>query len=268
MRSGEGTIQIIRLSRGDVVGTVDSARADTTCHIGAIYVHQGHVFRVKHREDDVALVEPAPSSLRTRAWEDTRIRIVHEDAHAAGPHGYMWHTGDVEVIQHTVSYDELRLPGLQFLGEHPLDLPPRSFVTSAVWWTAPDGPNEAWPLSDSSILPGALHAAEHASIGILPLVATCDRWDLGGLSTAFHEQTALPTVFVYDAHAGGAGFARYGFAHREEWMQETYRAVVECGCADGCPLCIQSPKCGNNNEPLHKRGAIKILQLLATGSSR
>ena len=115
-------------------------------------------------------------------------------------------------------------------------------------------------------LPGAAHAAEHASIGLLPLFATCDRWDIGGVSTALHEDTGVATVFVYDGHPGGAGFSERGHASAVEWLTATRDAIESCECADGCPSCVQSPKCGNGNEPLDKAGAIRLLSVVLSGA--
>ena len=147
------------------------------------------------------------------------------------------------------------------MGEEPLDLPERSLRTCAVWWTVP-----AHVLEDSGLaaadLPGAAHAAEHCSIGLLPLFATCDRWDIGGVSTALHPDTGQLTVFVYDGHPGGAGFAERGFAAARAWLEATRETIRSCACEEGCPSCIQSPKCGNQNNPLDKAGAVALLDLL------
>src|SRR3546814_640703 len=144
------------------------------------------------------------------------------------------------------------------MSEEPLDLPVRTLHTSAVWWTVPPG-----VLCDAGLeeadLPGAAHAAEHCSIGLLPLFATCDRWDIGGVSTARHPDTGVLTVFVHDGHPGGAGFAERGYRAAEEWLTATRDAISACECLTGCPSCIQSPKCGNGNDPLDKDGAVRLL---------
>jgi DEAD/DEAH box helicase domain-containing protein len=169
--------------------------------------------------------------------------------------------GDVRVTHQVVSYLKRRVPSGELLGEEPLDLPERVLDTTAVWWTVP-----AVLLEDSGIatrdLPGSAHAAEHASIGLLPLFATCDRWDIGGVSTALHPDTGMLTVFVYDGHPGGAGFAERGFHAARAWLTATRDAIDSCRCEDGCPSCVQSPKCGNQNNPLDKRGAVTLLEVL------
>ncbi len=153
-----------------------------------------------------------------------------------------------------------RLPSGEVIGRHALDLPERSLTTKAVWWTVDPDVLAAAGVAEADV-PGALHAAEHAAIGMLPLVATSDRWDVGGVSTALHPDTGLPTVMVFDGYPGGAGFAERAHDVFEPWVRATRDAVLGCPCATGCPACVQSPKCGNGNEPLHKAGAVAVLEL-------
>ncbi len=156
------------------------------------------------------------------------------------------------------------MPTGEILGEEPLDLPERILDTVAVWWTLPPAALQDAGLAAAD-LPGAAHAAEHASIGLLPLFATCDRWDIGGVSTALHPDTGRLTVFVYDGHPGGAGFAERGFTTARSWLSATREAIAACRCEEGCPSCVQSPKCGNNNAPLDKHRAVDLLDLLLDG---
>jgi len=172
-----------------------------------------------------------------------------------------WSFGSVEVTSQVTGYQRMALPGGEVVSQHALEMDEHVLPTAAVWWTIPQETCEAAGLEPTD-LPGALHAAEHASIGMLPLLATCDRWDIGGLSTALHPQTGAPTVFVHDGHAGGAGFAERGYRAGREWLAATLAVIEGCGCASGCPSCVQSPKCGNNNEPLDKAGAAALLRLL------
>ena len=172
-----------------------------------------------------------------------------------------WSFGSVEVTSQVTGYQRMALPGGEVVSQHALEMDEHVLPTAAVWWTIPQEVCEAAGLEPTD-LPGALHAAEHASIGMLPLLATCDRWDIGGLSTAMHPQTGAPTGYVHDGHAGGAGFAERGYRAGRDWLEATLAVIEGCGCASGCPSCVQSPKCGNNNEPLDKAGAAVLLRLL------
>ena len=157
-----------------------------------------------------------------------------------------------------VSFQRRRIPDMQVLDTEALDLPSRTLGTTAVWWSVPDFVLRAAGISAEDT-PGALHAAEHASIGLLPLLATCDRWDLGGVSTELHADTGQATVFVYDGYPGGAGFAERGYELGATWLRATREAIAACPCSDGCPACVQSPKCGSYNSPLHKAAAVRLL---------
>jgi DEAD/DEAH box helicase domain-containing protein len=266
--SGGSPVQLIEADTGRVVGTVDPAGAHSTAHPGAVYFHRGESWLVEALDLDqhVAMMRRSDLPWTTTARDTTDITIVStRDRVAWG--GCTLHVGEVEVTQQVVSYLKRRQPSGEVIAEEPLDLPPRTLHTTAVWWTVPDD-----LVAESGIdpldVPGAAHAAEHCSIGLLPLFATCDRWDIGGVSTARHPDTGLLTVFVHDGHPGGAGFAERGFEAAPAWLRATREAIAACECVEGCPSCIQSPKCGNQNNPLDKGGALALLDVLLRGSPR
>ncbi|MBZ5739108.1 DEAD/DEAH box helicase [Nocardioides mangrovi] len=264
--AGGSPVQLVERGTGRVVGTVDASSAHSTAHAGAVYVHRGETWLVHSLdlEQHVAEIERDDPAYSTTARETTEITIVGERDHRAwGPCRLSF--GEVEVTHQVVSFLRRRQPGGEVLGEEPLDLPPRTLRTAAVWWTVPDAVLEEAGLAPAD-LPGAAHAAEHCSIGLLPLFATCDRWDIGGVSTAVHPDTGQLTVFVYDGHPGGAGFSERGFHAARAWLGATRDAILSCACEDGCPSCIQSPKCGNQNNPLDKPGAAALLALLLAGA--
>ncbi|WP_172192921.1 DEAD/DEAH box helicase [Actinomyces faecalis] len=253
---------VVDAATGTVVGTVPGASADSTVHEGAVYIHQGRTYVVEELSDEAALVtQKAAVGYRTRAKEASSVRIIAERERQDWKDGITWCFGSVEVTSQVVGYTKHALPGMEVVSQHALSMPEHVLPTAAVWWTVPVDLTEHAGLT-SADLPGALHAAEHASIGMLPLLATCDRWDIGGLSIALHPQTMTPTVFVHDGHAGGAGFAERGYRAGRHWLEATLEVIEQCGCTSGCPSCVQSPKCGNNNEPLDKTGAVTLLRLL------
>ncbi|MFB9718985.1 DEAD/DEAH box helicase [Planobispora longispora] len=260
--AGGPPVQVVEASTGRLLGTVDEPSAHTTVHTGAVYIHQGEAFLVGELdlEAGVALVEAGTPDYTTFARDVTEISVLESlRSRPLGP-GEL-HFGSVEVTRQVVSYIKRRLQSGEMLGDEELDLPPRTLRTRAVWWTLPASAVTA--LAEEGLdLGGAAHAAEHASIGLLPLFATCDRWDIGGVSTELHADTGLLTVFVYDGHEGGAGFAERGYARAAEWLTATREAIASCECDRGCPSCIQSPKCGNGNEPLDKTGALRMLAAL------
>jgi DEAD/DEAH box helicase domain-containing protein len=259
---GGGPVQVVETGTGRLLGTVDAAAAHAAVHEGAVHLHMGRSYLVRelNLDDNVALVEQAEPSYSTTARDTTSVSVL--DTEIEQPWGEATlHFGSVEVTNQVVSFLRRKLITGEVLGETKLDLPPRTLRTRAVWWTVTaDQLDEAGILPEE--LPGAAHAAEHASIGMLPLFATCDRWDIGGVSVPLHPDTGLPTVFVYDGHPGGAGFAERAFHTARSWLTATREAIAACECDLGCPSCIQSPKCGNGNDPLDKRGAIRLLDVL------
>jgi len=260
--SGGEPVSIIEAGTGRLLGTVDADAAHATVHDGALYVHRGDTFVVDEFDvDDACAVVHAESPEWTTVARDvTDLGIVTTET--TRPLGAVTaHTGVVDVTNQVVAYQRRRLGTGEVLAEFPLDLPARQLRTRAVWLTFDERAVERAEV-DELELPGALHAAEHAAIGILPLLATCDRWDLGGLSTALHPDTGTATIFVYDGHPGGAGFSQRGFAVLRRWLQATRATVASCECETGCPSCVQSPKCGNGNDPLDKAGAVRVLDVV------
>ncbi|MFF7417182.1 DEAD/DEAH box helicase [Streptomyces smyrnaeus] len=257
--SGGKPVQVVEAGTGRLLGTVDAGAAHTTVHEGAVHLHQGRTYVVRQLdlEDRAALVEEASPPWTTMARDTTSLAVLETEAEVPWGEARLCF-GSVEVTNQVVSYLRRRLITGEVLGETKLDLPPRTLRTRAVWWTVTEDQLDAARI-DPEILAGSLHAAEHAAIGMLPLFATCDRWDIGGVSIALHPDTLLPTVFVYDGQPGGAGFAERAFHTARAWLTATRDAIAACECEAGCPSCIQSPKCGNANDPLHKRGAIRLL---------
>ncbi len=261
--AGGATYRIVDAETGALIGDVDGGRAFQQVHPGAVYLHLGEQYEIERLDlgNAVAVAHRAPAiGHATRARSDTDVEILQVLQEMA------W--GEVEIrlgrvrVEVTVTgYEVFRPGGDEVLDRVQLDLPPSQLDTVAVWYTIPPA-----MLDDAGIrfadVPGSLHAAEHAAIGLLPLIALCDRWDIGGLSTALHRDTGLPSVFVYDGYPGGAGLAERSYLRLAEHLGATREAVAGCGCASGCPSCVQSPKCGNGNEPLDKRGAVKVLDLL------
>jgi DEAD/DEAH box helicase domain-containing protein len=237
------TFAIVDVSSGELLGSTEAARAFTTVHDGAVYMHLGRSYEV--RELDVArrraLVAPYGGDTYTqpKRLTDTDVVRLLDRRKRLADHA------QVELVA--------------------LELPPSTFTTQAMWFEL-----DADELSDTvplDALLGTLHATEHAQIAVLPLIAMCDRWDIGGLSTNYHAQTGRPTIFIYDAHPGGIGISRAAFARFEELCRDAARLIGECSCTDGCPSCVQSPKCGNLNEPLCKAGAQALLAQMVRSSA-
>ena len=252
------TVTIVETGSGELLGTVDLARAMNTTHEGAIYLHGGRAYEVSALDLELrrALVHPFSGDWYTQPKRetDTHIERLLDRRETMG---VTLSFGTVVVTEQVLAYQKKRLSDHEAIDLVALDLPQTSFVTQALWYElGPDTVSPELPLME---LLGALHAAEHSQIAVLPLLAMCDRWDIGGLSTNLHPQTGGPTIFIYDGHPGGIGITRRGYLAFEALVDDAHRLVSECPCEKGCPSCVQSPKCGNLNEPLSKPGSSELM---------
>jgi DEAD/DEAH box helicase domain-containing protein len=249
---------VVETETGSVLGTIERERAYSTVHDGAIYLHLGESYRVLTLDVTArsALVEPFSGDYYTQAKKET-MTSIEETLRGERRLGLDLAFGRVSVTEQVIGYQKKSIRDQSTLDLVGLDLPETTFETEAVWYV-PE-PEQLDGLLEMPKLLGTLHAAEHAMIAILPLWAMCDRWDIGGLSTNLHYQTGRPTIFVYDGHSGGVGITERGFEAFEGWVDDTAKMLDGCPCESGCPSCVQSPKCGNLNEPLDKTGALELL---------
>jgi DEAD/DEAH box helicase domain-containing protein len=259
IRTASGPPYTILDEHGEVVGSVDESRVFSQVHPGAVYLHQGESLVVEELDlqDRVARTRRGEVGYYTQpdveTWVDVQ-RVIESATVGRFPHLH----GLVEVESHVVGFKKKSIRDRSMISYQPLDLPKRTFTTQALWFEVPDD-----LIRDSEIekadLAGTLHAVEHASIGMLPLFAICDRWDVGGLSTNYHPTIGGAVWFIYDGYAGGAGIAPIGWRNGDRHLRATLQALRDCPCETGCPSCVQSPKCGNFNDPLDKAGAIRLL---------
>jgi DEAD/DEAH box helicase domain-containing protein len=262
LRSGDAeAFTVVDGQTGSLLGLVERDRAYSTVHEGAVYLHLGEQYVVESLslDDRVAVVTPASVDWYTQAKKESETTIETSDR-VAPKLGVELHFGRVSVTEQVVGYARKSIRDGATLDVVPLLMPETTFETEAVWF-CPE-PEHLEGLEQMPTLLGTLHAAEHTLIALLPLWAMCDRWDIGGLSTNVHYQTGRPTIFVYDGHAGGVGITERGFDRFEDWVEDTLRLLERCPCKAGCPSCVQSPKCGNLNEPLDKAGARTLLARL------
>ena len=258
------SVAIVESDGGEMIGTVEAARASSAVHPGAVYLHMGAAFEVEDLDlpQQRALVRPFDGDWYTQPKKESET-FIEQVRDRRDTCGVELSFGVVSVTEQVVAYQKKRVADHSVLDLLALDMPEQDFVTQALWYVLPDALlAEEFPLD---VLQGSLHAAEHGQIAVLPLIAMCDRWDIGGLSTNFHPQTGRPTIFIYDGHPGGVGITRAGFERFESLVSDALRLISECPCESGCPSCVQSPKCGNLNEPLNKRGAIELLTRMHVG---
>jgi DEAD/DEAH box helicase domain-containing protein len=263
---------VVDASSGEIIGSVEWGRAFDTLHPGAAYLHMGQSYEVDELdlESRRAAARPFHGDWYTQPKKetDTWIERLLDQRSVCGVE---LNFGLVSVTEQVVAFQRKRVTDHEVLDLLPVDLPEQDFATQALWFTLPEdllrlaGNGEVFPLE---MLQGSLHAAEHAQIAVMPLIAMCDRWDIGGLSTASHPQTGRPTIFIHDGHPGGVGLTRVGFASFERLVEDARRLIGECPCRSGCPSCVQSPKCGNLNEPLAKHGALELLERMSAAKVR
>ncbi len=256
---------IVEGRQGEVIGSVERERVLRFCHPGAVYLHLGRSYLVAHLDLDhrTVMVDDFDGSYYTQAKTDKNVQIAGQAGMRPLP-GASLFLGDLEVTEQVVAYQRRDMTDGHVLDTTSLDLPEQTFSTQAFWLAIAQPVLErtlaGLSETDELAAPGSLHAAEHALIALLPLYAMCDRWDIGGLSTAWHWQTDAASIFVYDAYPGGIGLSRRGYEAFESLAADARTLVAECPCESGCPSCVQSPKCGNLNEPLCKAGAVALLR--------
>jgi DEAD/DEAH box helicase domain-containing protein len=262
LRGGGGATAILELGSGRLVGTVDGIRVLHECHPGAIYLHAGEQYLVRQLDLDQhqVFVEAVAveyfTSPRTR--KTTEILEVLEERRDGRLRAGL---GRLRVTEWVVGYERKRISGRETIDVHELDLPPRLMETVGLWWWAPAAVQRSLEEVEEDFM-GALHATEHAAISLMPVLAVCDRGDIGGISLPMHPQLGSGGVFIYDGHSGGVGIAARAFRDLPELLSRVIDLLVECDCEEGCPACIQSPKCGNGNRPLDKSGALRALRIL------
>jgi DEAD/DEAH box helicase domain-containing protein len=254
------SVAVIERDSGEMLGVVEAERAFTTVHPGAVYLHLGRSYEVDRLdiEERRAVVSAFDGDWYTRPKKETEIYIerTHGQREVAG---VQLNFGEVSVTEQVIAFQRVSVSDQEPIDIVALELPEQNFVTQALWYVLPDRLSGALP---TEALLGSLHATEHSQIAVLPLIAMCDRWDIGGLSTNVHFQTGRSTIFIYDGHPGGVGITKRGYEEFERLLGDAERLIAECPCESGCPSCVQSPKCGNLNEPLHKAGALELMGLM------
>jgi DEAD/DEAH box helicase domain-containing protein len=254
------SVAVIERESGEMLGLVEAERAFTTVHPGAVYLHLGRSYEVESLdvEGRQAVVSAFDGDWYTRPKKETEIYIerLREQRTACGVE---LNFGEVSVSERVIAFQRVSISDQEPFDIVALELPEQRFATQALWYVLPDRLSGGLP---PNVLLGALHATEHGQIAVLPLIAMCDRWDIGGLSTNVHFQTGRSTIFIYDGHPGGVGITLRGYEQFERLLGDAERLIAECPCESGCPSCVQSPKCGNLNEPLHKEGALELMRTM------
>ena len=260
--SSAGDMAVIDRDSGEVIGTVETGRAFTTIHPGAVYMHLGTSWEVEMLDpvEGQAIVHRFDDEWYTRPRVETEI-FIDRTLETREINGVKLRFGHLSVTDQVMAYQRILSADGEAFDLVDLDLPEQEFATRGLWYEVPEEFITGMALNE---MLGALHATEHGQIAVLPLIAMCDRWDIGGLSTNLHLQTGKPTIFIYDGHPGGIGLTRRAFDLFPRLVGDALRLIAECPCDSGCPSCVQSPKCGNLNEPLFKSGAVSLLEAMAS----
>jgi len=262
IRSTGETYTIFENKTGQAIGMVDGLRAFKECHPGAIYLHKARQYHVEDlilKKRDI-IVSPVDMKYFTRALSEKETEIIKIERSRPRLR-FLVKQGILKVTEQVTGYEKRALPGQELIGTFSLDLPERTFETVGFWI-------EIEPVIKQAIegqglhFMGGIHAVEHASIGLFPLFALCDRNDIGGICYTHHPQVGKSAIFIYDGHPGGVGLAQRGFEVITDLLEKTLNLLKTCECEDGCPSCIHSPKCGSGNKPLDKQAAVLILELL------
>ena len=267
---------IVETRGGEIIGTVERERVFRFAHPGAVYLHLGRSYLVQRLdlEGRTVLVDDFDGAFYTQVKTDKNVLVAGQAGLRPLP-GATLFFGELEVTEQVIAYQRRDLTDQHIIDTVSLDLPEQTFTTQAFWLAIPEqtieralaalaalAETDAAAASDQPATPGSLHAAEHALIALLPLYAMCDRWDIGGLSTPWHWQTDAASIFVYDGYPGGIGLTKRGYEAFESLAADARALIAECPCESGCPSCVQSPKCGNLNEPLSKGGAVALLEAM------
>ncbi|MBU1233709.1 MAG: DEAD/DEAH box helicase [Proteobacteria bacterium] len=264
LRGGGKQLQIIREESGEILGGIDSQRALKECHPGAVYLHAATTWLVQKADLErmEIIVSLFAGSYYTRPLSEKHTEILDVFERKIF-HGYGVSLGRLLVREQVTGYQKKNKGSNKLITTVPLDLPEQSFETVGLWVEIPGVTQEELEGKQYHFM-GAIHALEHAMIGMFPLLILCDRNDIGGISCPVHHQTAGAAVFIYDGYPGGIGLCSEAFLRIEELLEQTQKTIAVCSCETGCPSCVHSPKCGSGNRPIDKAACLALAKLLCS----
>jgi len=262
LRGGGTQLTIINGDSGEIIGEVDSSRAMKECHPGALYLHRAKTWVVSSLDfeaREVLVAEQNPSWF-TRPMSSKNTRILETKKKTMSFRGRV-SFGPLKVTEHVTGYQKRNNSSQKLIATYPLELPEQTIETEGLWLDIPEAIKNTLEHEKYHFM-GAIHALEHAMIALFPMLILCDRNDIGGISCPLHEQTEEASIFIYDGYAGGIGLCEEAYDRINELLTEVRRLVSSCGCENGCPSCVHSPKCGSGNRPIDKIACLKLLELL------